>query len=129
MRNGEQVSHLVALGRAIAGRTAFHDVRDVDILAANAHGFDHVVQQLTGAAYEGLALRVFVGAGAFAHEHQFRAWIADAENDLLAALFVQFAAGAIAEVFANQFEGCDGIGDGLLGMRSENRQNDLRRRP
>ncbi len=114
MRNGEQVSHLVALRRAIAGRTAFHDVGDVDILAANAHGFDHVVEQLSGAAHEGLALRVFVGAGAFAHEHQVGARIAHAEDDLLAALLVQFAAGAVAEVFANEFERGDGIGDGLL---------------
>ena len=80
----------------LPGRTALHDVRDIDIFAADAHGFDHVVQQLAGAAHEGLALRVFVGTRAFAHEHQVGIWITHAEDDLLASLFVQLAASAVA---------------------------------
>ena len=78
----------VALRRAISRRPAFHDVRNVNVFAANAHGFDHVVEQLAGATDEGFALDVFVGAGAFADEHQVGAWVAYAEDDLLAALLV-----------------------------------------
>src|SRR5258708_7204176 len=48
--------------------------------------------------------------------------IAYARDNLLAALLVQFAAGAIAQVFANQFERDCGIGDGLLGVRNQHPQ-------
>ena len=105
---------LIAFWRAIAGRAAFHDVGDVDILAADAHGFDHVVEQLSGATDEGLALCVFVGSGAFADEHQVGVRIADAEDNLLAALLVKLAAGTVAEIFANEFKRGDGIGNGLF---------------
>jgi len=60
---------LLALGRAVVRRTAFHDVSDVDIFPAQTHSFDHVGEQLAGATDERLALRVFIGAGAFTHEH------------------------------------------------------------
>ena len=60
---------LVALRCAIAGRPAFHNVRDVDIFAADAHGLDHIVEQLARTAHERFALRIFVGAGTFAHKH------------------------------------------------------------
>ena len=114
MRNGEQVSHLVAFWRAIARRAALHDVRDVDIFAADAHGFDHVVEQLSGATDEGFALRVFVSAGAFADKHQVGVRIAYAEDNLLAALLVELAAGAVAEIFADEFERGNGIGNRLF---------------
>ncbi len=44
---------------------------------------------------------IFIGSRRFADEHQLRARIAHAEDDLLAALLGQAAAGAIADVFAN----------------------------
>ena len=52
----------VLFGQAIFGRAAFHDVADVDIFAAQAHGFDHLREQFAGAADERLALHVFVAA-------------------------------------------------------------------
>ena len=45
--------------------------------------------------------RVLPGARRFADEHQLRPRIAHAENDLLASLFGQAAAGAVADVFAD----------------------------
>src|SRR4029077_1140673 len=100
---------LVALGLAVARRTAFHDVRDINIFAPQAHGFDHVVEQLAGAADERLSLGVSIRARALANEHQLGARIAHAKHDLLPAL-VKFAASAIAEVFTNQFQRSCGIG-------------------
>src|SRR5580698_4314492 len=59
---------LIALGSAISGRTAFHDICNVNVFAAYSHCLDHVVEELTGAAHEGLALSVFVGTGTFSNE-------------------------------------------------------------
>src|SRR5258708_35758712 len=100
----------MGLRRAIARRTALDDVRDVNVLTPQPHRLDHVIEQLAGAADERFALRVFVRPWAFTHEHQFSAGIANPENNLLAPLLVQFAAGAVAEIFANQFERSDRIG-------------------
>jgi len=94
---------LVAFGRAVARGTALDHVRDVDFLARQSHRFDHVVEQLTGSAHKGFALRIFVGAGAFADEHQLGFRIAYPEDDLLAALLVQLASGAVTEILANEF--------------------------
>ena len=60
--------------------------------------FDHLGEQLAGAAHEGDALGVFIGARAFTHEDQRRVFVAHAENDFVAA-FVQAAAMAIADIF------------------------------
>jgi len=72
MRNGEQVSHSSRSGWRLPG-TAFDDVRDVYIFALHAHRLDHIVEQTGRAADERLTLRVFIGAGAFAHKHQLGA--------------------------------------------------------
>ena len=95
---------LVALGRAVARRTALHDVGDVNLFALQAHGGDHVVEQLSGAPDERQALRVFVCARPFADEHQLGVRIAGAEDDLLAAELAQLATLAI---------GADFVGDDL----------------
>src|SRR5207253_10907770 len=47
----------IAFRCAIAWRTALNYVCDVNFLAAQSHSFDHVGQQLTGAADERLAFR------------------------------------------------------------------------
>ena len=101
---------LVALRRAVSRRPALDDVRDIHIFAPQAHGLDHVVEQLSGAAHEGLALLVFVSARSLADEHQLRLRIAHAEDDLLASLFVQTAAGAVANIFTNRTQGLRWIG-------------------
>ncbi len=100
IRNGPQVSHSSRSGARFLRRAALHHVADVNVFAANAHGRDHVVEQLSGAAHKGLALRVFVRARTLAHEHDARVRIAHAEDDVGASL-AQLAAGAVANVFAN----------------------------
>ncbi len=47
---------LVGLGVPVAGRAALHHVRDVDLLAAEAHRLDHAGEELAGTADEGLSL-------------------------------------------------------------------------
>src|SRR5262249_49356820 len=85
------------------GRAALDYVADVDLIAHQVdalflcRALDHLREQLSGAADERDALRVFIGAGAFADEHQRRFLVADAEDDFVAA-FVQAAAAAIADV-------------------------------
>ena len=101
----------VALRRAVPRRPALDDVRDVDFFAPQAHGFDHVVEQLSGAADERFALLVFVGARRFADEHQLGMRIAHAEDNLLAPLLGQAAAGAVADIFADSAKGQDWIGN------------------
>ena len=106
----------IRLWRAVFRRTAFDDVADVDIGSLDLYAFlfrrvfDHLRQQLASAAYEGDALRIFVGAGAFADEDQRSLLIAYAEDDLVAAL-VQAAAAAIADVFEDLEEGLTGGGE------------------
>ena len=83
--------------------------------------FDHLREQLPGAADEREALRIFIGARAFADEHQPRLFVARSEDDLVAAL-VQAAAFAIADVgedlkqvILRGFEGRDETGTGTGG--------------
>ena len=90
---------------------ALYYVADVDVFALQAHGFDHLGEEFAGAADEGEALDVFVVAGAFADEDEVGFRVAVAEDDFVAG-FVEFAAGAFAEVGADDFEGVtlDAIG-------------------
>jgi hypothetical protein len=96
--------------KAIFRRAAFHHVADVNIFAAQAHGFDHLREQFSCTADERLAFDIFVVAGTFAHEDQFRFHAADAENNMGAG-FVQFAARAIANGFSYELKrvACDAV--------------------
>ena len=91
------------LRRAIARRTALDHIGDIDLLALETHGRNHVVEQLPGAAHKGQSLRVLVGSGPFAHKHQPRRWRAVGKDDRVAA-FVQRAARAVADLVANKLE-------------------------
>src|SRR6185437_8485738 len=86
---------LIALRLAISRRAAFDDVSDVNLFPAQAHGFDHVGEQLSGAAYEWLALHVFVSPRSFTDKHEICIRLAHVKDDLLAALLVQLAARAV----------------------------------
>src|ERR1035441_9486232 len=92
--------HFIRFGIAILRRTALHHVGDVNVLAEDLDTFllrrvfDHLSEQLSGAADKGDALGVLIGAGAFAHEDQRGLWIANAEDDLVAG-FGEAAAVAI----------------------------------
>src|SRR5258708_31176823 len=61
--------------------TTIH-VSDDHVLAPHSHGFDHLRQQLPGAANKGLALCIFVCARCFADEHQARISIPVSVYDL-----------------------------------------------
>src|SRR5207237_10109016 len=91
---------LIALRRAVLRRSTLHHVGDVHIFAAYPHSSDHVVEQLPGAADEGFALLIFIGAWSLADKHDFRSRIPYAENYVLASA-AQAAASAIADVFAD----------------------------
>jgi len=60
---------LVAFRSTVPRRTSFHNVRDIDLFSIQAHGFDHVVEQLSGPADERLALRIFIGSGSLTDKH------------------------------------------------------------
>ena len=94
---------LITLWRAVLRRAALDHVGDVNVFATNAHGGDHVIEQLPGASYEGLALRIFIRAWTFTDEHDAGVRVADAEDNVGARL-AQFAAGTIAKVCANHLQ-------------------------
>jgi hypothetical protein len=73
---------LVPKRRAIVGWSALEDVRDVDLLAREAHGPDHVLELLPGTADERPAGAVFLFARRFADEHHLRVGGAFAEDRL-----------------------------------------------
>ncbi len=60
----------VGFGQAIFRRAALDDVADVYVFALQAHRFDHLRQQFSGAADKGKALGIFVAARPFAYENQ-----------------------------------------------------------
>ena len=109
----------IALGGPIPGRAALDDVCDINIFTLQAHGLNHVVQQLTSAADERFPLLVFIGAWGFADKHQIGAGIAYTEDDLLASLFMQDTAGAVTEVFANHAKRLGPISVRLRACRSK----------
>jgi hypothetical protein len=86
----EAGAHFVELWLTIASRTGGHvraalqDISDVDVIAREPHGIDDFRKELSGASDEGFALRVLIGSGGFADEHEFRIRIADTEDDVCA---------------------------------------------
>ena len=103
---------LVGLGVAVARRAALEDVADVDVVAAEAHRFDHLGQELAGGADERLAGAILVGARRLADEDQRRVGVADAEDDV-GALGRELAALAVAKLFADDSEaGRTGVVEG-----------------
>jgi hypothetical protein len=88
---------LVGLRIAIVRRTALHDVRDVDVVAAKAHALrDDVGEEHAGAPDERDALAVLVLARSFTDEHQVGRCAADSEDDVRAP-FAELAARTIAD--------------------------------
>src|SRR5438445_3807130 len=85
---------------AILRWTAFHYVADVHVFTLQAHGFDHLGQQFSRAPDERQALRVFIGARAFADENELRLGISVAKNNFVPRA-VEFAARAFTEIFAD----------------------------
>src|SRR5205823_2117300 len=67
---------------AVPGWPAFHDVADVDVLAAKADLAEQSGEQLPGRSHERLALLVLVIAGALPDEHHTGVGVPHAEHDL-----------------------------------------------
>src|SRR5207237_1931851 len=88
---------------SIARRPTSIHIADDDLFTLDSHRFDHLCQQLAGASDERFALRIFIGAWCFSHEHQTSTVIAVCVNDLSAA-FAQTTSGAIAYVAPDVFE-------------------------
>src|SRR5262249_25285447 len=74
---------LVGLRVAIAGGPAHDGVADVDLVARQLHlaRFEHLREELSGAADERKSLRVFIGARALADDDEFRPRVPGAEHD------------------------------------------------
>ena len=121
---GRAGGDFVVLGQAIFRRPAFHDVADVDVLAAQTHRLDHLREQFSGAADERFALNIFVVPRAFTDEHELGLRIPDAEDDVRAR-FVQLAARAIADVVANassvSLDAFGGVKERRTGRDGDNR--------
>src|SRR5438309_2023372 len=88
-------SQLVGLRIAIARWAAFDRVGDVHLVARELDRFEHLREQLAGAAHEGLALCVLLGARALADDDELGAWAARAEHDRVALLAQRAAAAAL----------------------------------
>ena len=88
-------SQLVGLRIAIARWAAFDRVGDVHLVARELDRFEHLREQLAGAAHEGLALCVLVGARALADDDELGARAARAEHDRVALLAQRAAAAAL----------------------------------
>ena len=71
----------------IAGGPTFNRISDIDLVApAKVERSEHVVEQLTGLANEGLSLRIFLGARSFANKQPVWIEITDTKYGLLAVL-------------------------------------------
>ena len=123
---GKAAFHFFGCGRAIAVilaggvRAAFEDVRDVNLLAGEAHGLNDFGEELSGATDEGFGLLVFFRTGSFADEHEFGIDATDAEDDVFArgdevGTFLANE-GAFAELFESlEFGDVVGENDGGFG--------------
>jgi hypothetical protein len=81
--------HFLNSRRSVSGAltgsigSALENICDVNFVAAQTHRLDDLGKQLSRLANERLALRILIGAGRFAHEHQVGSFIAYSKNDLL----------------------------------------------
>src|SRR5207245_690556 len=89
--------------RAIFRRAALDDVTDVNVFALQAHGFDHLREELSGAPDKGKALGIFIRARSLSDKNKLGFGISVAENDGVAML-MKLAARTFAQVLANPKE-------------------------
>ena len=89
MQPGGTGCHFLNSQRTVSGAlaggigAALENICDVNFVAAQTHRLDDLGKKLTRLANERLALRILIGTGRFAHEHQVGSFIAHAKNDLL----------------------------------------------
>lgn len=82
MEERQAERHFLWRRRAIARRTPWHRIGDIDLGAVEPDGSQHPVQQLPRFADEGLALPVFLGAGGFPDQHDLGFGIAIGKDQL-----------------------------------------------
>ena len=117
VQEGRARRALLGRGRAIARRTALHDVRDVRVAAPlAADRGEHVVEEAPGLSHERLALLVLVRARALADEKPRPGPRAHAEDRLLA-LLAKAARAAIGDERVQLFP-VGRLGPGRLLRRS-----------
>ena len=81
-------------GIPVFGRSAFDDIRDIDIIVPRqVDDREHIVQQLSGGTDEGLSLQVLLFTRTLTDEHDIRIGIADAKYNAVPGL-AEPAAGA-----------------------------------
>src|SRR5947209_3629332 len=102
-QKGSAGGNFVFFRSSILGRPALNHIADIDVVAAQAHGLDHLREQLSRAAYERDALDIFVVPWTLADEDQFGFRIANSKDNI-SAMLVESAASAIADVLANAFK-------------------------
>jgi hypothetical protein len=95
--------YLIAFWSSVSGRTALDDVGDVNIFASKTDGFNNLVEELPGSAYERPTGGVFFGARTLAYECELRLRVPFSEYNS-SPVFVKSAARAIANLFANFFK-------------------------
>ena len=71
---------------AVFGRAALYCVGDIYFAAVEVDHCQHIVKQFSGAAYERLALKIFLFTGAFAYKQNLCILAAHAENNVCAGL-------------------------------------------
>jgi hypothetical protein len=67
---------------AILGRTAFENVRDINVLALDVNRVKETVEKLTRATDEGSTRKILLLTGCFADEHKVGLSVARAENTI-----------------------------------------------
>ena len=108
---------------AVAGRAAFKNVDDIDVVTRQPDAGEQLVEQLARRADERDALLVLVEAGSLADEHQIGVRVARAEDDLRAASG-KCALGAACNDLA---EGAKLVDAGQLSDRSHSFRRNSRR--
>ena len=84
--------HLVILRLAVLGRTALHDIADVDVIALDRQPlllrgcFTHAGKQLAGPPHKWESTQVLIFSGTFSNEYQLRFLIAGTKNDVGSAM-------------------------------------------
>ena len=96
-------THFVTFGRAISGRAALDDVRDINVFAFHTNCDDDLVKQLTRTSNEWAPGGVLFSSRTFTHKHQSCLRVALTEYDCLAMLG-KSAKAAVSDILPDRFK-------------------------
>ncbi len=80
----------------VPGRAAFDDIGDIAVGAVNIDDGQHIIQQLSGRAYEGNALQILLFSRAFPHKQNVCISSANTEDHIVPGLAELTASAGIA---------------------------------